>query len=56
MLSGVAGSLVLANELKALQILKSVYRNGHISTVSQAAEHLHALIMYLETEDSTDGE
>lgn len=29
---------------RALQLLKSAYRNGHIAAVSQAAEHIDALI------------
>jgi len=36
---------------KSDQILKSAYRNGDISAVTQAAEHLDALIMSM---DSTD--
>jgi len=42
---------------QALQILKSAYRNGHISAVSQAAQHLEALVMALDAvEDSEDGD
>ncbi|TFK39059.1 hypothetical protein BDQ12DRAFT_665820 [Crucibulum laeve] len=32
----------------ALQILKSAYRNGHISAVHQAGEHVNALIVALD--------
>ena len=34
---------------EALQILKSAYRNGHIAAVNQAAQHVDALIMELES-------
>jgi len=39
---------------KSDQILKSAYRNGDISAVTQAAEHLDPLIMSIDAEDSTD--
>lgn len=39
---------------QALQILKSAYRNGHISAVSQAAQHLEALHVSLDTAKDGD--
>ena len=39
---------------QALQILKSVYWNGHISAVTQASQHLNALLKCLDAEDDEE--
>ena len=39
---------------KALQLLKSAYRNGHLSAGIEAATHIDALIQGLE--DQKEGE
>jgi len=41
---------------QALQILKSAYRNGHISAATQASQHLDALLMCLDAAEDEDGE
>ena len=38
-----------------LQLLKSAYRNGHISTASEAKQHIDALIASFDAEEE-DGE
>jgi hypothetical protein len=40
---------------EALQILKCVYRNGHIAAAQQAAHHLDALIESLDAAESDEG-
>ena len=40
---------------EALQILKSAYRNGHITAAEQAGHHLDALIASLDAVESDDG-
>jgi hypothetical protein len=40
---------------KALQILKSAYRNGHIAAAQQAANHLDVLIESLDAAKSDEG-
>ena len=37
-----------ADAFESLQLLKSAYRNGHISAASDAEQHLDALIAALE--------
>ena len=41
---------------QALQILKSAYRNEHISAVSQASHHLDALLICLDAAEDEDGD
>jgi len=40
---------------QALQILKSAYRNGHISAATQASQHLDALLVSLDAATDEDG-
>ena len=40
---------------QALQILKSAYRNGHISAATQASQHLDALLISLDSATDEDG-
>ena len=42
------------NLFEALQILKSTYRNQHITAVHQAAQHVDALIAQQELETEID--
>ncbi|KAG1811040.1 hypothetical protein EV424DRAFT_1542678 [Suillus variegatus] len=39
---------------ESLQLLKSAYRNGHISAASDAEQHLDSLIAALHDEDDED--
>jgi len=39
---------------KSLQLLKSAYRNGHISAVSDAKQHIDALIAAFDDEEVDD--
>ena len=39
---------------KSLQLLKSAYRNGHISAVSDAKQHIDALIASFNDEEVDD--
>jgi hypothetical protein len=40
-----------ADAFESLQLLKSAYRNGHISAASDAEQHLDALIAALDDTD-----
>jgi hypothetical protein len=57
---GITGSLrrnLLRPEIfEGLQILKSAYRNGHISAVTQAAEHFDVLTQLLDDAGDTEVE
>ena len=39
---------------ESLQLLKSAYRNGHISTASDAKQHIDALIASFDDEEVDD--
>ena len=39
---------------ESLQLLKSAYRNGHISAVSDAKQHIDALIAAFDDEEVDD--
>jgi hAT family C-terminal dimerisation region len=43
-----------ADAFESLQLLKSAYRNGHISAADDATQHLDALIAALEDEVDDD--
>jgi hypothetical protein len=43
------------NVFESLQLLKSAYRNGHVSAASNAEQHLDALIAALH-DDAVDNE
>jgi hypothetical protein len=43
-----------ANAFESLQLLKSAYRNGHISAADDATQHLDALIAALEDDIDDD--
>ena len=54
-ISGTAWCNQLSIEIfEALQILKSAYRNNHISAVNQATQHIDALTMGLEDSREED--
>jgi len=40
---------------KSLQLLRSAYRNGHVSAASDAEQHLDALIAALHNDVNSDG-
>jgi hypothetical protein len=40
---------------EALQILKSAYKNGHVTATQQATHHVDALIECLDAAESDDG-
>jgi hypothetical protein len=43
-----------ADAFECLQLLKSAYRNGHISAANDAEHHLDALILALEDDNGDD--
>ena len=40
---------------ESLQLLKSAYRNGHVSTASDAKQHIDALIASFDDDEEEDG-